>query len=167
MSNIIALAFEGEETAQGMLNDLEKLQEQGKIEILDAVVASRGKGKRIEVKQTQSEKGKYAARGTGIGFLAGLLLGGPILGAAGGAAVGAVTGSMKDVGIDDDFIEQISSGLQPNTSAIFLMTQNADMEAIEAYLKPYKARVLSTTLSPESEAKLKQLLSKEQFDSKL
>ena len=167
MSNVIVLAFDGEETAEGMLNDLKKLEEQGKIEILDAVVASRGAGKHIEVKQTQSDKGKFAARGTGIGFLAGLLLGGPVLGAAGGAAIGAITGSMKDVGIDDNFIEQISKGLQPNTSAIFLMTQNADMEAIEAYLKPYKARVLSTTLSPETENKLKELLSEEQFDSKL
>jgi uncharacterized membrane protein len=167
MSNIIVLAFDGQETAQGMLNDLQKLEEQGKIEILDAVVASRGVGKHIEVKQTQSDKGKYATRGTGIGFLAGLLLGGPILGAAGGAAIGAITGSMKDVGIDDHFIEQISSGLQPNSSAIFLMTQNADMDAIEAYLKPYKARVLSTTLSPETETELKKLLSEEQFNSKL
>ena len=67
----------------------------------------------------------------------------------------------------DDFIEKISAGLGANTSAIFLMTQNADMEAVEKYLKPFKARVLSTTLPAEGEAKLKNLLSKEEFDSKL
>jgi uncharacterized membrane protein len=167
MSNITALAFDGEETAKGMLKDVLKLEEQGKIEVLDAVVASRGVGKNVNIEQTKSLKGKYAKRGTGIGFLAGLLLGGPILGAAGGAAVGAISGSMKDIGIDDDFIEKISAGLGANTSAIFLMTQNADMEAVEKYLKPFKARVLSTTLPDEGEAKLKNLLSKEEFDSKL
>lgn len=167
MSNVVALAFEGEETAKGMLKDVLKLEEQGKIEVLDAVVVSRGVGKHVNIKQTQSAKGKYAKRGTGIGFLAGLLLGGPILGAAGGAAVGAITGSMKDVGINDAFIEQISAGLGQNTSAIFLMTQNADMEAVESYLKPFKAHVLSTTLPTGEEAKLKKLLSEEQFDSKL
>jgi len=167
MSNVVALAFEGQETAKGMLNDILKLEEQGKIEVLDAVIASRGVGKSVDIKQTQSAKGKYAKRGTGIGFLAGLLLGGPILGAAGGAAVGAITGSMKDVGIEDDFIEQIAAGLGANTSAIFLMTQNADMEAVEKYLKPFKARVLTTTLPAEGEAKLQKLLSEEQFDSKL
>lgn len=167
MSNITALAFDGEQTAKGMLNDILKLEEQGKIEVLDAVVASRGVGKNVNIEQTKSLKGKYAKRGTGIGFLAGLLLGGPILGAAGGAAVGAISGSMKDIGIEDDFIEKISAGLGANTSAIFLMTQNADMEAVEKYLKPFKARVLSTTLPAEGEAKLKNLLSKEEFDSKL
>jgi len=167
MSNVIALAFEGEETAKGMLNDVLKMEEQGKIEVLDAVVASRGVGKNVNIEQTQSAKGKYAKRGTGIGFLAGLLLGGPILGAAGGAAVGAISGSMKDVGIEDDFIEKISTGLGPNSSAIFLMTQNADMEAVDKYLKPFKARVLSTTLDPEVETKLTKMLSEEQFDSKL
>jgi len=167
MSNVIALAFEGEETAKGMLNDVLKMEEQGKIEVLDAVVASRGVGKNVNIEQTQSAKGKYAKRGTGIGFLAGLLLGGPILGAAGGAAIGAISGSMKDVGIEDNFIEQISAGLGQNSSAIFLMTQNADMEAVEKYLKPFKARVLSTTLPAEGEAQLVKMLSEEQFDSKL
>lgn len=163
MSNVIALAFEGEETAKGMLNDVLKLEEQGKIEVLDAVIASRGVSKNVNIKQTQSAKGKFAKRGTGIGFLAGLLLGGPILGAAGGAAVGAISGSMKDVGIKDDFIEQISAGLGQNSSAIFLMTQNADMEAVEKYLKPFKARVLTTTLPPEEEARLQKLLESEQY----
>jgi len=164
MSNVVALAFEGEETAKGMLNDVLKLEEQGKSEVLDAVIASRGVGKNVNIKQTQSAKGKYAKRGTGIGFLAGLLLGGPILGAAGGAAIGAISGSMKDVGIKDDFIEQISAGLGQNSSAIFLMTQNADMEAIEKYLKPFKARVLTTTLDPEAEAKIVKLLSEEKYN---
>jgi uncharacterized membrane protein len=162
MSNIVALMFEGEDTAKGMLNDLEKLEEQGHIEILDAVIASRGVGKNINLKQTRKVTKKYAGRGTGIGFLAGLLLGGPILGAAGGAAVGAITGSMKDVGIDDAFIEEIAQGVAPDTSALFLMTQNADQTVLD-YLKPFKARVLTTTLPPEEEERLQKLLESEQY----
>ncbi len=162
MSNLIALGFEGEETAKGWLDDLNKLAEEGHIEIFDAVVASRGVGKHINIKQTQSVKGKFAKRGTGIGFLAGLLLGGPLLGAAGGAAVGAVTGSMKDVGIDDKFIDEIAKGVAPNSSMLFLMTENADEKVIN-YLKPFKARVLTTTLPPEEEARLQKLLDTEQY----
>jgi uncharacterized membrane protein len=162
MSNIVALAFEGKETAKGMLNDLNKLQDEGHIEILDAVIASRGVSKNIEITQTQSDKGKFAKRGTGIGFLAGLLLGGPILGAAGGAAIGAITGSMKDVGIDDNFINEIAQGVAPNTSMLFLMVQNAD-EKVLAYLKPFKARVLTTSLPEEEEKRLQKLLETEQY----
>jgi uncharacterized membrane protein len=162
MSNIVALGFEGRETAAGWLKDLNKLADDGHIEILDAVFVSIGFCKHVEMKQTQSDKGKYAKRGTGIGFLAGLLLGGPILGAAGGAAVGAITGSMKDVGIEDQFIEEIAMGIAPNSSMLFLMTQNAD-EKVMAYLKPFKARVLVTTLPEEEEARLQKLLETEDF----
>lgn len=162
MSNLVALAFEGEETAKGWLKDLTKMAEDGHIEIIDAVVASRGVGKNIDIKQTQSAKGKFAKRGTGIGFLAGILLGGPILGAAGGAAVGAITGSMKDVGIDDAFIDEIAKGVAPNSSMLFLMVQNADDKVME-YLKHFKARVLTTTLPPEEEARLQKLLETEEY----
>ena len=162
MSNIVALAFEGQETAKGWLKDLNKMADDGHIEILDAVVASRGVGKHVEIKQTQSAKGKYAKRGTGIGFLAGLLLGGPILGAAGGAAVGAISGSMNDVGIDDEFIEEITQGIAPNSSMLFLMVENAD-ETVTDYLKHFKARVLTTSLPPEEEARLQKLLESEQY----
>jgi uncharacterized membrane protein len=162
VSNIVGLAFEGRETAKGWLKDLEKMAEEGHIEILDAVLVSRGVSDHVEMKQTRSMKGKYAKRGTGIGFLAGLLLGGPILGAAGGAAVGAITGSMKDVGIEDHFIEEIAQGIAPNSSMLFLMTQNADEKVME-YLKHFKARVLTTTLPPEEEARLQKLLESEQY----
>ncbi len=162
MSNIVALAFEGQETAKGWLNDLNKMADDGHIEILDAVVAARGVGSHIDIEQTHKATKKFAGRGTGIGFLAGLLLGGPILGAAGGAAVGAITGSMKDVGIEDNFIEEISKGIAPNSSMLFLMVQNADDKVME-YLKHFKARVLTTTLPPEAEARLQKLLDSEQY----
>lgn len=162
MSNIVALAFEGEDTAKGWLKDLNKLADDGHIEILDAVIAHRGVSKSVEIEQTRSEKGKYARRGTGVGFLAGLLLGGPILGAAGGAAIGAITGSMKDVGIDDNFIQDIIQGAAPNSSMLFLMVQNADEKVLE-YLKPFKARVLTTSLPAEEEARLQKLLETEQY----
>lgn len=162
MSNIIGLGFEGRETAKGWLNDLEKMAEEGHLEILDAVLVSRGVGDHVQMKQTTKLTGKYAKRGTGIGFLAGLLLGGPILGAAGGAAVGAITGSMKDVGIDDQFIADIAQGIGPNSSMLFLMTENAD-EKVMDYLKHFKARVLTTTLPPEEETRLQKLLETEEY----
>jgi uncharacterized membrane protein len=162
MSNIVGLAFEGRDTAKGWLNDLEKMAEDGHIEILDAVLVSRGVSDHVEMKQTTKLTGKYAKRGTGIGFLAGLLLGGPILGAVGGAAVGAITGSMKDIGIDDKFIADIAQGIGANSSMLFLMTQNADEKVIE-YLRHFKARILTTTLPPEEEARLQKLLKSEEY----
>lgn len=161
--NLIVLAFDGRHEAEGLLGDLEKLQEAGQITIEDAVVASRGEGAEIHIEQTHSKTGKTAVKGTGIGLLAGLLLGGPIIGLAGGAAIGAIVGKMKDYGVDDKFIEEVSRGLKANSSALFLLVKDADAEQIEKLLKPVKATVLSTTLSEEQEEKLKKALEKEEF----
>ena len=163
-SNIIVLAFDGRYTANATLVDIQKMQEDGLLEIVDAVVASSGPGGDIKIKQTHSDKGKFALRGSGIGLLAGLLLGGPIGGLVGGAAVGAIAGALKDYGIEDDFIEEISESLKPDSSALFLMVKNAKAEETLERLKPFKAKVLSTTLSEEQEQKLKKVLEKETRD---
>jgi uncharacterized membrane protein len=160
-SKLVVLGFEGEFGAEGMLNDFYRMQEEGLIEIEDAVVASRGVGNHIEVTQTKKLTGKFAKKGAGIGFLAGLLLGGPLLAAAGGAAVGAVTGSLKDNGIDDKFIEETQAWIAPEHSALFLLVKNAKAEEILEKLKPFKAQVLSTNLSPEAQARLEKALEEE------
>ena len=99
-SQIIVLGFEGQLTAAAILRDIIKMQDDGLIELEDAVVASRGSGTDVEIQQTHSDSSKFALRGGGAGLLAGLLLGGPILGAAGGAAVGVLASALKDYGID-------------------------------------------------------------------
>jgi uncharacterized membrane protein len=163
-SNIVVLAFDGRYTAKATLKDIQKMQEDGLLEIKDAVVASRGPGGNVKIEQTHSEKGKFALRGSGIGLLAGLLVGGPIGGLVGGAAVGVIAGALKDYGIDDDFIEEVSESLKPDSSALFLMVSNAKAEETLERLKPFKAKVLNTTLSEEQEQKLKEVLEKEVRD---
>ena len=99
----------------------------GLITIEDAVIASRGVGQNVEIKQTQSVTGKYTLRGSGIGLLAGFLLGGPIGGLIGGTAVGAISGALKDIGIDDKFIREASEmledaeGVQNANKAIYIL----------------------------------------------
>jgi uncharacterized membrane protein len=163
-SQIVVLGFEGQLTAQAVLEDILKMQQDGLIELEDAVVVSRGSGTNVEIEQTHSEQGKFALRGSGVGLLAGLLLGGPLVGLAGGAAVGAIAGSLKDYGIADGFIRDVSDELTPKTSALFLMARAENADQVLERLKPIKARVLSTTLPEEQERKLREVLAKEEFD---
>jgi uncharacterized membrane protein len=160
-NNVIVLGFEGEFTAGGMLEALEDMQEKGILVIEDAVIASRGASKDVKIEQTQSVTGKYTLRGSGVGLVAGLLLGGPIGGLIGGAAVGAIAGALKDVGIDDKFVNNATQALGPDSSALFLMGRATDPERFVEEIKPYKATVASTTLSPEQEKNLKALLAEE------
>jgi uncharacterized membrane protein len=152
--------------AEGMLGTVGKLQQEGLLSIEDAVVASRGVGSDVNIKQTKSEVGKFTLRGGGIGLLAGILLGGPIGGVIAGTAVGAMAGKMKDAGIDDDVIQSVSDGLAPESSMLFLMVEEVDpenLEKVEAALRPFKANLLNTTLSDEKQKKLQEILDKEEF----
>jgi uncharacterized membrane protein len=63
-------------------------------------------------------------------FLAGLALGAPPLT---GAAVGTLlqrTGTATAVGISEDFIREVEALMQPGTSALFVLDQEGDMDAI-------------------------------------
>jgi len=161
---LIAIAFDGQFTAEGMLEHLEKMQKEGILKLADAVIAFRGQSANIEIKQTHSVTGKSSLKGSGVGLLAGMLLGGPILGLAAGAAVGAIAGKMKDYGIDDDFINSVSKSLGPDSSAIFLMVEEVDGPEVLKRLKPYKGTVLSASLTPEQQKRLEDALSEETFD---
>ena len=59
-----------------------------------------------------------------------------------------LTGAIKDYGIPDKFIKEVSAGLRPGTSALFLMTTGGDKSKILPELSVHKGRLLSTTLSP-------------------
>jgi uncharacterized membrane protein len=162
-SRIVVLRFDSEIQAEDMLSVFDDLQKRGIVTLEDAVVASRGSGDHVEIKQSQSVTGKYTLRGGGIGLLAGLLLGGPIGGLVGGTVVGAVAGALKDVGMDDKFIRQTSEMLTPNSSALFLMGKADDPVKFFDELKPFKALVATTSLSAEQENRLKRTLAEEEL----
>jgi uncharacterized membrane protein len=184
-ANVHVVMFEDVNGAENMLENVNTWEKQGWLKVDDAVVVTRGAGSEtppvamatsntenarvvygatsgteLEIKQTVKKTGKWALGGGGIGLLAGLLLGGPIGGLVVGATAGAITGAMKDYGIDDTFIKEVSAGLRPGASALFLMTSGGDEEKILPELRVHKARLLKTTLPPEQEGRLRDALEK-------
>lgn len=160
-SQVVVLGFGEEQGAETMLDYLGEMQKEGLIELEDAVIASRGPGTNVDIRQMHSKTGKFALRGSGIGLLAGLLLGGPIGGLIGGAAIGGITGALKDHGLDDSFVEEVSGWVRPNTSALFLLIEEARGEEVLPRLQSLNARVLTTTLPEEAEKRLRESLATE------
>jgi uncharacterized membrane protein len=162
-SNIVVLGFKNEYGAEAMLENMQKWQEEGLIELEDAVIATRSVGTDVQIEQTHKQGGRFALRGGGAGLLAGLLLGGPILGLVGGMAAGGIAGALKDYGLDDAFVEEVSQWLKPETSALFLLVKGAKADEVLEKLRPYEAIILTTTLASEQEKRLRQTLSKEEY----
>ncbi|MGL4648616.1 MAG: DUF1269 domain-containing protein, partial [Caldilineaceae bacterium] len=166
-SNLVVLTFEGEETAATVYTQIERLAKEKLVTIEDAVVLKRGGGgatgvvapaqssgqgvtaiatnavdDQVRVVQTHGKKGSYAAKGGGIGFLAGFLLGGPVGGLIVGAGIGAITAALKDFGISDKNVDAIKARLQPNTSALLLLGKAADKDAFVDQLRTYDPKVV-------------------------
>lgn len=157
-STIIVLGFDHQYGAEGMLEHIDQFEREGLITLNDAVIAERGVGGEVTIKQANPQTGKTSLRGSGVGLLAGLLLGGPILGVAAGAGIGAIVGAAKDFGLDDHFVEEISESLKPESSALFLLVKEANTEELQGRFDKYEARVITTTLPPDREKALQKLL---------
>src|SRR5207245_3229697 len=82
------------------------------------------------------------------GFLAGLVLGGPLVGAAIGAAVaGAGTAAvMASTGIDGNFIQEVQALMKPGASAVFVLDREGDMDVVLHGIRGLGGTVLKTNV---------------------
>jgi uncharacterized membrane protein len=92
------------------------------------------------------------------GFLFGLLFFIPFFGLALGAGMGALFGHFGEKGIDKAFQEQVRDHLQPGTSALFMIIEQATPDKAIAALQQYGGTVIKTSLSDEDTKKLQDAL---------
>ena len=87
---------------------------------------------------------------TSVGFLAGLVLGGPLVGATIAAMLGTVgTAMAASAGIGDDFVREVQALMQPGTSAIFVLDSEGDMDVILHGIRGLGGTVLKTNVDLE------------------
>ena len=155
MSQLVVLKFANEHGAGEALNEIGALQKQHLITLEGAATVVRAKDGKPKVKQAMSLVGAGALGGAFWGMLIGLLFFVPFLGLAAGALGGAIGGKFEDIGIDDDFIKEVGSSIQPGKSAVFLLIREATADRVVEALKAHNPQVIKTYLSAEQEAKLK------------
>jgi uncharacterized membrane protein len=166
MSDLIVVAFPGEDTADQVLNRLQALQKEHLIDLEDACVVVRDRHGKVHVKQAVNLVGLEAASGGAFGAMWGTLIGllflnplaGLLTGAAFGAGAGALSGMLSDYGIDDDFIRSLGDTLEPGTSALFVLVRRATLDKVLPEVRPFGGQVIRTSLSTEQEARLRRAL---------
>ena len=85
-----------------------------------------------------------------VGFLAGLVLGAPLVGATIGAMVGGAGAAVStSVGIGDDFVTEVKGLMKPGTSAIFVLDDEGDMDVILHAIRGLGGTVLKTNVDLE------------------
>jgi uncharacterized membrane protein len=158
MAALTVWKFDTATGAQNALDLLERLQKEELIQVNDAAVVTWPVGrKKPKTEQLHSMTGAGALGGGFWGLLFGLIFFVPLLGMAVGAAMGALSGgSLRDVGIDDDFIRSVRDKVTPGTSALFVMTSNAVADRVLEQFRGTRAELVSTNLSNEQEARLRE-----------
>ena len=157
MSELVVLAFDRENGAQSMLDEVKNLQKQELIHLEDAATVVRGMDGKAKVQQANSLVGAGAFGGAFWGMLIGLLFWMPWLGMAIGAISGALSGKFADIGVDDDFIKEAGRTIAPGTSALFLMVRDSTPDRVLDAIRGWPGvTVMRTSLSKDAEEKLRE-----------
>jgi uncharacterized membrane protein len=157
MSHLIVITFDNPDDAGKALKSLRQIEKSGHLHLIDTAVIVKDAEGKTHVKNEVSS-------GTETGAVVGGLLGPflffafPLAGIAVGAGAGALIGKLFDTGVDQKFVKDVRDALQPNHSALFLVGDKGDPNAVLAALRPYKGEVYQTTFDPEVEKQLREAL---------
>ena len=158
MSNLFVLKCQDEATGERILTTLRDLQKQHLITVEDAALVTLKANGKPKVRQANDLVGAGALGGAFWGMLIGLIFLSPLLGAALGAGMGAIAGKLSDIGIDDNFIKQVSNAIHPGEAALFVLTRQEVIDKVVPALKAYQFEIIQTSLSQEDENRLHEML---------
>jgi uncharacterized membrane protein len=162
MATLTAWLFDTPDGAGQAESLLLSMQEQKILVVQDAATVSWPEGaKKPKTRELTSTGWAGASMGGLWGLLFGLLFFVPLLGVAIGAGIGALMGHFADYGIDKDFIDAVKDKVVPGTSALFLMSSNANTEKVaeEVQKSGLKAELIQSNLSEAQADELRKMFS--------
>src|SRR4051794_23918222 len=155
MSNLIAISYPDVATALQVRDRVIEMQREKLIVLEDAAVAEKRADGKIKLHQVKSGTGSGAAWGAMWGGLIGMIFFMPLLGMALGGATGAAA-SRKDLGVDDKFMKDLSTKLQPGGAVLFLLVVSSTPDKVIPQIAEYGGEIIKTSLSEEMEEHLRE-----------
>jgi uncharacterized membrane protein len=120
---------------------LKDLQEQGALTVVDAVTVTWVRGSHEpRVGHLRHSTTGPVTRGSMLGALVGSLLLVPLAGAAAGAGIAALTQKVRGTGIDEAFLEELKQNLSAGTSALLVLSKDADLDVVRPFVERGLAR---------------------------
>jgi uncharacterized membrane protein len=147
MSELLVFTYENETGAKQLEATLIDWQARPGARIEDAAAVIRRSDGRMHAEHASKLVGDGLLGGMFWGVLIGALLWARWWGLSIGGAVG-------EIGLDDDFVRDVGESVGRGHSALFLLAQDKQAEAIILLGQESGARILRASLSPENERRL-------------
>lgn len=120
---------------------LKSVQENGALTVHDAITVAWMPGAHEpRVGHLRHATTGAAGRGSVLGALVGMLVLAPAAGAAAGAGIAAIAQRLKGTGIDQQFLEDVSAHLVPGSSALLVLSGDADLDVVRPMIERGMAR---------------------------
>jgi uncharacterized membrane protein len=156
MSDLVAVGYPDLATAREVAQNMADAQKAHLIDLDDLVVIERQLDGKVKLHQPSTAAGG-AVGGALWGGLIGLIFFVPLVGMAIGAATGAAAGAFADYGVDNDFMKQLGTDLQPGNAAVIALVRNVTVDKILPQIK-IPGHIIQTSLDNETEARLSDAL---------
>jgi uncharacterized membrane protein len=156
MSHLVAIAYDDLDTAKQVVSNIGQAQAAHEIELDDLVIVERRGDGKIKLHQP-SLAGAGAAGGALWGGLIGLIFLMPLFGMAIGAATGAAAGAVTDTGVDDKFMKELGTQLEPGGAAVIALVRRVTMDKVLENIR-IPGHIIQTSLDNEAEERLAEAL---------
>jgi uncharacterized membrane protein len=165
-NSMVVFTLDSKDKAHDLLKKLRDMDiEDENIEIKEAAFAHKVSRGRIKLEQSADLGGGRGALGGGaIGVIAGTMVAGPLGAAVGGVVGGAVAGlyaKLRDSGVNDRFMKDVSKSVEEGKTALFIMYTGEVSQAMLGTLRDYNASLIHGTLPAQAETVVVETLAAE------
>lgn len=155
MTTFTVWKFETPDGAEQAVGMLKIAAADGLLKIVDHAVTSWPEGAdKPQMHHSQDGAKSGAAWGALWGVLGGALFMIPVAGAALGVGIGILAKTTEGTGIRKEDLETIRTEIVPGTSALFMVTENADLDKLAERFSGKNASLISTNLTEAETATL-------------
>jgi uncharacterized membrane protein len=136
VDTIIGVSFEDMYRSQEFLTAVTRLNANGTLRLIDAVVVNKDADGKTRIRETVDlQPGRAALSGAVWTGLLGLIVGGPVGWIAGlgvGAGAGVLTAKVVDVGVPDEWVNWFRNAVSPGTFTVVVLANDVDIDALVA-----------------------------------
>ena len=155
MTTFTVWKFEDTEGAKHAAKELKTAERDGLVKIVDhAIMSWPEDAKKPKVKHAHDSTTRGAGWGALWGVLTGALFLVPVVGGVVGVAIGALAKSTEGAGITKEDLTRIRTEVVPGTSALFVVTEQGDLDRLGERFRGGKGTLISTNLTEAERATL-------------